>query len=360
MRNSIRFGLFAAAALTALVFAAAALAVYQPKITVSAASGGGTHVVVTSSATDDPTAKFTLYAPIGASATFTAPPGTSLGKVTAHAQAADLGGAVLPLTGDVIVANPADPAIIAASNQCDPVPHAVVLALTLQAAGQVLTVPMFVEAAAGPEAAFASYRLVVCLPPPDIPAGTPGRATFGAKLLDADFAISALSGPASGDQRWRGLWTPYVPQQGKPNATGTVETQSLVQTPSLKASVKVTSKSRKVKGKKVVTNTATVSGTVTAGGQGVAGQQVTVLAGSSPTKLRAIGRVTTRANGSFSLATKLKATTYFQAKATLPNRDLGTAGCTATFSTLGIQCISATVAGADLTSATVRAVPRKR
>jgi len=359
MRKSIRFALVPTLLLGLLGTAGAAPNVYAPKITVKAATGGGTEVSVNSSVTDDPTAKFVLYAPIGASATFTAAPGTSLGKVTAHAQAADLGGAVLPLTGDVIVANPTDQAIILASSQCDPVPHATVLALTLQAAGQVLTVPIFVEAAAATEAAFASYRLVICLPPPDVPAGTPGRATFGAKLLDADFTVSALSG-TSGEQRWRALWTPYVPQQGKVNAAGTVETQSIVQTPSLKASAKTTAKSKKVKGKKVVTTTVTISGSVTAGGQGVAGQTVAILAGPSAAKLKQVARVTTRANGSFSYATKLKAATFFQAKATLPDRDLGATGCTATFATLGIQCISATVAGGDLVSATVKAVPRKR
>jgi hypothetical protein len=309
--------------------------------------------------TDDPTAKFTLYAPIGATATFTAAPGTSLGKVNAHAQAADLGGAILPLVGDVIVANPADPAIIAASAQCDPVPHAVVLALNLQAAGQVLVVPAFVEAAAGPEAAFASYRLVICLPPPDIPVGTPGRAQFGAKLLDADFTVSALSGP-TGEARWRALWTPYIPQQGKANATGTVETQSVVQTPSLTASAKTTAHRKKVKGKTVVTTTVTISGSVTAGGQAVAGQAVSIFSGATASALKRVASVTTRANGSFSFVTKLKATRFFQAKASVPDRDLGTTGCQATFATLGIQCISATVAGADLVSGTLRAVPRKR
>ena len=359
MRKSIRFALVPALLLGLLGTAGAAPNVYAPKIVVKSATGGGTEVSVKSSVTDDPTARFVLYAPIGASATFTAAPGTSLGKVTAHAQAADLGGAVLPLTGDVIVANPADPAIIAASAACDPVSHATVLALTLQAAGQVLTVPVFVEAAAGPEAAFASYRLVICLPPPDIPAGTPGRATFGAKVLDADFTLSALSGP-TGEQRWRALWTPYIPQQGKANAAGTVETQSIVQTLALTAKAKTTAHKKKVKGKTVVTTTVAISGSVTAGGQAVAGQTVSILAGATAAKLKQVARVTTRANGSFSFATRLKAATFFQAKASVPERDLGATGCQATFASLVIQCISATVAGADLTSGAVKAVPRKR
>ena len=46
---------------------------------------------------------------------------------------------------------------------------------------------MYVDPVSGAAAAFASFTIQVCLPPPDVPAGTPGRATFGAKLVDAEF-----------------------------------------------------------------------------------------------------------------------------------------------------------------------------
>ena len=73
---------------------------------------------------------------------------------------------------------------------------------------------------------------MVCLPPPDIPPGTPGRAQFGAKLLTAVFDSSAITEPtATGDYRWTSPFTPYTPTKGTPNAAGTVETQSISHIP---------------------------------------------------------------------------------------------------------------------------------
>ena len=64
MRKSIRFALVPALLLGLLGTAGAAPNVYAPKIVVKAATGGGTEVSVKSSVTDDPTARFVLYAPI--------------------------------------------------------------------------------------------------------------------------------------------------------------------------------------------------------------------------------------------------------------------------------------------------------
>ena len=57
----------------------------------------------TQGATDDPTAKLTFYAPPEYSASLTQPAGQTIGTVTAQGTAADLGGALLPLTGTVQV-----------------------------------------------------------------------------------------------------------------------------------------------------------------------------------------------------------------------------------------------------------------
>jgi hypothetical protein len=101
--------------------------------------------------------------------------------------------------------------------------------LHLTAAGQTLDIPLYVVASSAAEAAAGfPTKLVVCLPPPDVPAGTPGRATFGAKLLSATFDSSAITQPAAtGDYRWTSLWTPYNPGKGTPNPAGTVETQAI-------------------------------------------------------------------------------------------------------------------------------------
>jgi hypothetical protein len=358
MRKWIRCALAAGVAVGALTATGSALAAFAPKIYVKTAATG-INLRVAVAATDDPTARFALYVPVAYTGNFSAAPGTVLGPVTAHAQAADLGGAILPLTGNLVVANPLDPTIVAQSAACDPVAHAAIWVLGLTAAGQTLNVPLFVDQAAGAETALASFKLVVCLPPPDVPPGTPGRATFGAKLLDADFTTSALAAPsAAGTFVWRALWTPYTPLVGTVNAAGTVQTQSLwFQPTTLSVASKVTTKRKKVKGKLHVTNTATVFGTLSAAGQGAPGQTVDIYAGTSASSLKKLKSVTTNAAGSYIVTTPLTKTTYFQARVTSADRELGTSLCAAG---LPAPCISATVSGGSLTSGTVRAVPKKK
>jgi len=354
MRKSIRFALIVGVIGSVLATSASgALATFNPKIIVKPASPG-TNVRVSVGATDEPTARFVFYAPPGSNLTVPLAPGTALGPVSAHATAADLGGAVLPLTGNVLVANPADPLIIAQSAACDPVPHVTVLVLNLTAAGQVLNVPIFVDQPAASETVFAALKLTICLPPPDVPAGTPGRATFGAKLIDADFTVSALTGPTgAGQHRWRSLWTPYTPLVGQINAAGTVEVQSIVFQPTeLTLKTKTTAKVRKIKGKRHVTTIVTVSGALTAGGQPAPNQPVTITANG-----KKIATATTRADGTFSIATKITKATVFQAKVTSADRDLGASACTPTLPT--VRCLGAHVAGGELTSQTARAVPRR-
>ena len=193
-------------------------------------------------ATDDPTAKLTFYAPKEYSATLTQPAGQTIGTVTAQGTAADLGGALLPLTGTVQVraasgtylSGTTQVPIAAAATQCTgTATHTTYWVLILQAAGQTLELPVFVDAVTTPPAnAFASASIQACLPPPDVPVGTPGRATFGFKLTKVDFKVNSIySSPGTQEARWRVLATPYNPGQGTPNAAGTVEAQSVVPFP---------------------------------------------------------------------------------------------------------------------------------
>ena len=186
----------------------------------------------TVSATDDPTAKLTFYAPKEYTATLTQPAGKTIGTVTAQGTAADLGGALLPLTGTVQVraANGTFTShragrqipIAAAATQCTgTATHTAYWVLILQAAGQTLELPVFVDArAAGAGTnAFASASIQACLPPPDVPAGTPGRATFGFKLTQVDFKVNGVfTSAGTGEPRWRVLATPYKPGRGTANA----------------------------------------------------------------------------------------------------------------------------------------------
>ena len=102
MRRTYRFALLAVAALATLGFASSAFASFAPKLVVSSngSSGGPVRLGVVAQNADDPTARVQIYIPAGYQVA-TPAAGTKLGTVTATASAADLGGAVLPLTGEL-------------------------------------------------------------------------------------------------------------------------------------------------------------------------------------------------------------------------------------------------------------------
>jgi len=381
MRKSFRAALLLCAALAALASAGSALAAFAPKLVVSSATpqatgGGPTRLGVVVANTDDPTAKVDIYVPTGYQLG-TPAAGTKLGDVTATAAAADLGGAVLPLTGELDAINPASftAAQQAAAQVClNGAVASQTWDLHLTAAGQVLDIPMFVIAAAAPELASGyQTKLRVCLPPPDVPAGTPGRATFGAKLLSASFGISALTQPvATGDYKWTSLWTPYTPTKGTPNAAGSVESQSVRHLPTqVKLNVTkkklTTTKTVKVKGKKKKVKTVRTlvrfTSTVTENGAAPASATITTTAG---------GKRVGGASGSFTLARGKSATVIStavvdsdsgsvptgqaaNAAADLFFHDLGATACVKTAIFQGLPCIDVTVGGETIkATATVK------
>ena len=96
---------------------------------------------------DDPTAKATIYIP-SAYQVATPDPGTKLGDVTATASAADLAGAVLPLTGELDAIAPTaatNAAAQAMRRHADPD-----VGPAPDRAGQTLDIPMFVVAGGRP------------------------------------------------------------------------------------------------------------------------------------------------------------------------------------------------------------------
>jgi len=371
MKRTNRVALLACAAIASLAFAGSALASFAPKIVVSAtgASGGATRLGVLVGNADDPTAKASFYIPstyqVGTPA-----PGTKLGDVTATASAADLGGALLPLTGE-LDAIPPTATTNAAATQCGVTPTQT-WDLHLTAAGQTLDIPMFVAAGTAPEVASGyAFKLVVCLPPPDVPVGTPGRAVFGAKLLSATFTSSAITQPSTaGDYRWTSLWTPYNPGKGTVNAAGSVEVQGVRHIPTavkLTVTKKKVTVTKKIKGKKhkIVHTLVKFSSTVTDGTGPAANAVITTTAG---------GKKVGGASGSFSLASGKSAAVKVTAVvdsdsgsvptgqtanplADLFYHDLGSspAACTPSAIFGGLPCTDGTVGGERLTAtATVK------
>lgn len=241
--KAIVAGLVGAVALTAT---GTAFAAYTPRLTVSdLAPVGAVTISFAQAATNDPTAKLTIYAPAEYRAAVVRPAGTTIGTVRASGTAADLGGAVLPLSGTVQVraangtysSGGTQVPLTAWAQQCTGTPqHTAFWVLILQAAGQTLELPVAVDAPPSPPPGATtnpfSATIQACLPPPDVPAGTPGRATFGFKLTSVSMRLnSVFTSAGTGEPRWRVLATPYTPNTGRPNPAGTVEAQSVISFP---------------------------------------------------------------------------------------------------------------------------------
>jgi hypothetical protein len=360
MSNTIRMLLLGLVSAFALSIGGTALAAYSsPQLRVTDDRTALT-IRYTVAAADDPTAKLTFYAPTGYTATLNQPAGTTLGTVTAQGTATDLGGALLPLTGTVQAraasgtftsAPGGTPTpLTAGATQCTGTPtHTAYWVLILQAAGQTLELPVFVDApAAGTGAsAFAAASIQACLPPPDVPTGTPGRASFGFKLTQVDFKVNNVFASAgNGQPRWRVLATPYTPNTGRPNPAGSVEAQSVIAFPRV-----LTLRKPGVKASK---GTATV--TVTGAAQLAAGVATTLrlyrgksAAGLSPSVT--LSRTGPGFRGTLRIKQTAKSQVVFlQARATLA---AGTTTCTPTF---GVPCVSATRAAVIVRSGTVRLV----
>ena len=361
MNRAIRTLVLAVASAVALTSAGTALAAYTtPKLLVTDTPPSVT-INYTQDANDDPTAKLTFYAPSEYSASLAQPAGQTIGTVTAQGTAADLGGALLPLTGTVQVraangtylSGTTQVPIAAAATQCTgTATHTAYWVLILQAAGQTLELPVFVDQVTTPPAnAFASSSIQACLPPPDVPPGTPGRATFGFKLTRVDFRVNnVFTSAGTGQPRWRVLATPYNPGRGTPNAAGSVETQSVIGFPRT-----VTLRRPAVRA---------VRGIVTLRIAGVAN-----LPAGAPATLRLYRGARSPSTASIALRksgnayagtlrirqTARAQTVFLQTRATIP---AGTVACTATF---GVPCLSANRAAIAARSNSVRLViPRRR
>ena len=333
MRKRTRTAIVATAALAALALAAVATAAYtSPKLSVSYASGNVTRIVASASVDNDATARAAIVIPTGTTLTTTAAPGTKVGTAKAQVSALALGGALLPLAGDIIVAPPGAVAPATQTACIGPVTPQATLVLVLQAAGQTINLPAFILPTSGAQTAIGPAQLVFCLPPPDLPA--PVGATFGAKFLSADLTLNGVIGPVA-QGAWVAFWTPWNPGVGTVNAAATVASPAAI------APGGITLTGRKVKGVK------RLSGRVTQAGAGVA-TKVTILAGT-----KRLATVTAGATGAFTYAVpKRSKATVFRARTVVAGHD-APAVC-GQFGSLGVPCVNATVSGFTATSGTVR------
>jgi hypothetical protein len=294
MRSSIRLAITAGAALATLAFAGSAWAAYAPSLIATSLSntpGAPTTMLLghVQAPDEDPTAKDTIYAPLGYGVTLGQAVGTKIGDVDATLILRGGGNAQVDVSGEVIADDPA----LHPSDPCAPGIHGAVWKLNITVAGTPLTVPLYVDAVtAGPEATFASAKIQLCLAGP---IGTPA----GAQLLFALFDVNGVFRNPSNttDRLWRATFTPYTPGTPNPNPAGTTEGQALVPgRVSLKLSVKSLRHGRIV-----------ISGQLLVSGSPFRGAKVELYVGN-----RKVATATTNATGRFTVKKRIKKKTKYR------------------------------------------------
>ena len=298
MRRFTRLAIAAGSALAALVLAGPALAAYSPSLYVTSqrvTPGQPTAIILghVQSGSDDPTAKDTIYAPPGYGVNLTQPLNAKIGDVSARLILRQGGNAEVDVDGEVIVDDPA----LHPNDPCAPGLHQAVWKLNITVAGTPLTVYVYVDTVtAGPEAAFASAKIQLCLAGP---IGTPA----GAQLLFAFFDVNGVfTNPSSTARRiWRGVFTPYTPGTPNPNPAGTTEGQAVVPG-AVSLSVKTKSLTR---GRVIIT------GRLLVDGQPLRGALVEFYRAGRETPAF---RVRTNATGRFTVRRKIKKRTRWTAQ----------------------------------------------
>jgi hypothetical protein len=319
MKSIYRLAAVIACAASALALAGNALA--TQKLEVSQAANSLT-VRVSKTDADPQPAKITIYIPTGYTLNTSQPAGTVIGRTEGEVTANQLGGIPVPLSGDVVVDDPAKHV----ADACAPGTHQAVWDLQLSVVGQTIHVPVYIDATTGAETALGVAKGQLCLSRGDTPTGTP--------LHFATFTVNNVFTPPTASARWVSLWTPYA-AGGVVNPAGTIEARSIVGPGTVTLSARVTSKKKKQ---------VTVSGSVTQSGLPVSGQVSILING------RAKASATAKANGRYSK--KVKGTgkrATFQARVTVEARDITSTGCVSP-TQAGVQCVSATAGGFTATS----------
>jgi hypothetical protein len=328
MSKRIRTALVAVSAIATLSFASAALAANTGSVSVwhtpqTLANSASTTIHVNVPETTNPIAVVNIYSGTGYTLNTSQAANTQIGTVEATALSRD-NNLTLPLSGTVVTSDATTAANKAGSAQCARVAQSqAVWIMNLSVAGNTLAIPVYVNPTAGPEQTLGGYKLSICLPPPDVPVGTPGRAFQGAQLLDAKLTLNnVFTTPTGGGLvKWETLFTPYNPGVGTVNVAGTFEARAFVPLPII-LGVQVKYKNKKAR-------TYVVSGKATEGGAPVSGLTLLVFRGLTAKKLAKVGSAKTSATGGYSLGGKLakKATTFFQMSGSVGERDYTTTGC---------------------------------
>ena len=244
MRISTRLTFVACASLVALVSANAAWSAYVPNLLVASEfqtqrSSTALVIGVSQSRDDEATGFVDISVPAGYNERLVAPPGAVIGDVAATAIFRGSGNTQVDVTGQVVVANPAE-FTGAPNNQCLRAQglHTAVWLLNLTVLGTAVRVPIYVDDVTTEAGVSAHIRFCLAAA-----ADTPQKF----ELLTTIFEVRGVfTNPARrAAHLWSGTFTPYVSGTSSPNDAGTVEARAVVPLPVV-LTMKATRKGRVV------------------------------------------------------------------------------------------------------------------
>ena len=227
MRISIRLTLVACASLVALVSANAAWSAYEPTLLVASdrqtlRSPTALVIGVSQSRDEEATSFVDISVPAGYNERLVAPPGTVIGDVAATAIARGSGNTEVDVTGQVVVASPAE-FTGPPNNQCARAQgtHTAVWLLNMTVLGTPVRIPVYVDDVTSEAGVSAHIRLCLAAA-----ADTPQKF----ELLTTIFEVrNVFTNPARrATHLWSGTFTPYVPGTSSPNDAGTVEARAVM------------------------------------------------------------------------------------------------------------------------------------
>jgi hypothetical protein len=304
LTTTIRFLVVVAAGVGALAFAGTGLAAYNPSLLLAGtnhSTGGSGPVVIGfgQDASDDATAAATVYSPPGYGVTLNQPAGTELGTLSANVKVAALNNARFDVTGTVKTDNPAN----YVSNPCSPGTHGAVWVLEFNLLGTTVRLPMYVDrVTAGPEAGYASAKMMICFPTPYLP--PPQGSTQGTSVLIAAFAVRGVfTNPRTrGSHPWNGVFVPYTPGTATPNLANAAQSTSYIRLP-VQLSIKA---KRQKRGKRTF---ALVTSCLSEGGQAVRGVTVSIRGGRTIARAKRVAGGRTNARGCLTARVRVKTKT---------------------------------------------------
>lgn len=366
LKQLTRLAIIGGASAVALALAVPSFAAYTPRLDVSVPNGLGAsgkvkiHLAV--GPTDDTTARLVAYSPIR----FTANGGTVssiIGTAEARVRVGDFGGAIVPVPGEIEVRSPSGTALVGGV----PVPlsqlalgctgtttHTAYWVFKLTGAANSLELAAFFDLTTGAEQALGTSKITFCLPPDDVPPGTPGRSPLGVKLVDAMLTFNPgifTNASTAGVYVWASIWTPYNPGVGTANVAGTVSAISATALPITLSLTGTYSKAKK---------SAALSGRIAIAGQFIAGVKLPLFAGSKRTGLKRSGSTNaTKASGAFTTVKKMVRTTYYQVRLAIPAVETPEL-CAAVPANLGLPpCVTSTVGAFSVLSNILKVTFRK-